>query len=270
MASEALDVRLSFMTQPGSTRDRPTDLTREAARLTGAIADSLGQAVRSGRKRMRMTERELAGRVGVDQTRISQIELGMGEGAPLSLWIAIGVALGQPLAVAFSRPLGETREPRDAGHLAMQERLLMLARETGRTASFELTTRPIHPARSIDVCFRDARHRVLIIAEAWNTFRDIGAAARSTARKRGEAADLAATIDDGPSYRVASVWVVRPSAANRALVAKYPAIFAAACRGTSRGWTRALTSAAAPPTAQGLVWLDPATGRITESRRRPG
>ena len=164
--------------------------------------------VRSGRKRKNITERELSDLVGVDQTRISQIELGKGEGAPLSLWIAIGLALDQPLAVAFSRPLGEPREPSDVGHLAMQERLLALARATGRSATFELPTRPSDPSRSIDVCVRDPRHRVLIIEEAWNTFADVGAASRSTARKRAEAADLAATIDDGAPYRVASVWVV--------------------------------------------------------------
>jgi transcriptional regulator with XRE-family HTH domain len=193
------------MTRTTSTRDRPTDLAREAARLSGAVAGSLGQGVRSGRKRIRITERELSDRVGVDQTRISQIELGRGEGAPLSVWIAIGLALDQPLAVAFSRPLGETREPTDSGHLAMQERLLTMAKQTGRTATFELPTRPSDPSRSIDVCVRDARHRVLIIAEAWNTFGDVGAAARSTARKCAEAADLAATIDDGAPYSVSSV-----------------------------------------------------------------
>jgi transcriptional regulator with XRE-family HTH domain len=217
---------------------------------------------------MRITERELSDRVGVDQTRVSQIELGKGEGAPLSLWVAIGVALDQPLAIAFSRPLGEPREPTDVGHLAMQERLLMLARATGRTAAFELPTRPADPSRSIDVCVRDARHRVLIIEEAWNSFGDVGAAARSTACKRAEAADLAATIDGGPPYRVASVWVVRPSVSNRRLLARYPSIFGATCPGSSRGWARALTSEAEPPTEPGLVWLEPLSGRITEWRHR--
>jgi transcriptional regulator with XRE-family HTH domain len=257
------------MTGSASTRDRPTEHAREAARLTDAIAGSLGQVVRSGRKRKNMTERELSDLVGVDQTRISQLELGKGEGAPLSLWIAIGLALDQPLAIAFSRPLGEPREPRDAGHLVMQERLLALARATGRSATFELATRPSDPSRSIDVCVRDARHRVLFIEEAWNTFGDLGAATRSTARKRAEAADLAATIGSGPPYRVASVWVVRPSASNRELLARFPGIFSAACPGSSRGWAHALTSTEAPPDAPGLVWLDPTSGRVTEWRRRP-
>jgi hypothetical protein len=112
-----------------------------------------------------------------------------------------------PLAASFSRPIGALGEPADAGHLARQESLLTLARATGRTATFELPTRPADPRQSIDVCALDARHRVLIIQEAWNTFGDIGAAVRSTNRKTVQAADLAATIDDGAPYRVATVWV---------------------------------------------------------------
>jgi transcriptional regulator with XRE-family HTH domain len=269
MASEGPDVRLPGMNSTLPSRRRPSDTIREAQRLSHSVVDSLGKVVRDRRIRLRLTQAELAARVGVHQSWISRIELGRGRGLPLETWIALGVALGQPLAVAFSRPLGETREPADAGHLAMQERLLTLARATRRTAIFELPTRPADPSRSIDVCVRDARHRVLIIEEAWNTFGDVGAAARSTARKRAEAADLAATIDDGPPYRVASVWVVRPSATNRSLLARFPGIFAAACPGPSRGWTRALTSAADPPFAAGLVWLDPSSGRVTEWRRRP-
>jgi transcriptional regulator with XRE-family HTH domain len=270
MASEVPDVRLPGMNAATPSRRRPTDTIREAQRLSQSIADVLGKAVRSERRRLRLTQAELAARVGVHQSWISRIEIGLGHGVPLETWIALGVALGRPLAVAFSRPLGETREPTDAGHLAMQERLLALARATGRSATFELPTRPSDPSRLIDVCVRDARNRVLIIEEAWNTFSDLGAAARSTARKRAEAADLAATVDDGPPYRVASVWVVRPSATNRNLLARFPGIFSAACPGPSRGWTRALTSTDSPPEAPGLVWLDPLNGRVSEWRRRSG
>ena len=241
---------------------------REAERLSLSIAGSLGKTVRTARHRKRSTQAELADRLGVHQSWISRIELGCGQGVPLETWIALGVALDAPLAISFSRPLGELRGPSDAGHLAMQERLLTLAHETGRTATFELPTRPADPSRSIDVCVRDKRDRVLIIEEAWNSFADVGAAARSTSRKRAEAADLAATIDDGQPYRVACVWVVRPSSANRALVARFPAIFAAACPGSSRRWAEALTTRSPPPKEPGLVWLDPDSRRITEWRRR--
>lgn len=267
MASEAPAVRLWFMSEPLRTRRRSTEAIREAGRLCSAIALALGQSVRAGRERLGITQETLAARVEVDQSRISQIERGLGRGVPLELWVAIGVALGRSLAISFTRPLGEAREPADAGHLAMQERLLELARATGRTATFELPTRPADPRHSIDICVRDARHRVLLVEEAWNTFGDIGAAIRSTHRKAAEAADLAATIDDGPPYRVATVWIVRPSTANRALVGRYPQIFGSAFPGSSRAWAGALRTGTQPPTRPGLVSLDPTNGRIREWRR---
>lgn len=152
----------------------------------------------------------------------------------------------------------------------MQERLLQLALRIGRSASFELPTRPLDPSRSIDVCVRDDRRRVLVIQEAWNTFGDIGAAVRSTIRKSAEAADLAATIDAGAPYRVATVWAVRPSAANRRLVARYPNVFRSAFPGSSSAWATALTTGASPPLLPGFVWPDPATGRLTAWRHPSG
>ena len=255
------------MNEPVRPRRRTTETIREAGRLSTAVAVTLGQGVRAGRKRLKITQAALAERVQVDQSRISQIECGLGRGVGLELWVALGVAVGRPLAISFSKPLGETIEPADAGHLAIQECLLELARATGRSATFELATRPADPRRSIDVCVRDSHRRVLVIEEAWNTFGDIGAAIRSTNRKTAEATDLAAIIDDGPPYRVATVWVVRSSAANRALVARYPQVFRSAFPGSSRGWARALTTGVAPPAQPGLIWLDPASGQISEWRR---
>jgi transcriptional regulator with XRE-family HTH domain len=223
--------------------------------------------VRSARLNLRLTQAELGDRVGVRQGWISRIELGHGQGVTLELWVALGMVLGQPLAITFSRPPGQARGPSDAGHLAMQERLLDLARRTGRTAAFELPTRAADSRYSIDVCVRDARHRVLIVQEAWNTFGDLGAAVRSTNRKTAEATDLAAVVDEGTPYRVAVVWVVRSTAANRMLAARFPHIFRSAFPGSSRSWVRALADGEDPPAAAGLVWLDPATGRISEWRK---
>lgn len=260
-------VRLPGMIVGAPIRRRPSEATREAARLTNAVALTLGRSARAGRRRLGITQAALGARVGVHQSWVSRIELGRGQEAPLSLWIAIGLVLGQPLAVSFSRPLGETRGPTDAGHLAMQDYLLGLARRNGRHATFELPTRPSDPSRSIDVCVRDDRQRVLVIEEAWNTFGDIGAAIRSTHRKEAEAADLSATIGNGPSYRVATVWVVRDSTANRAIVRRYPEVFRAAFPGSSRGWVSALSGQAVMPTLSGFVWYDPSTNHLRGWRR---
>jgi len=255
-------------TRTRRSRSHPTREQREATRLTHALADVLGRSVRDARRRARLTQAQVATRIGVHQSLISRVELGRGGVVALEVWVAIGVALGRPLAVSLSRPLGEPREPADAGHLAMQERLLALARATGRTATFELPTRSGDPRYSIDVCVRDDRHRVLLIVEAWNTFGDLGAAIRSTNRKVAEALDLAELIGGDRPYGVAAVWVIRSSVTNRGLVRRYPQILRSAFPGSSRTWVRALGGGSAAALQPGLVWLDPASGRVSALRLR--
>lgn len=162
----------------------------------------------------------------------------------------------------MSRPLGDANVPADAGHLEIQEHVLALGRATGRHGTFEVPTRPLDPRHSTDVGLRDHRHHVRILAECWNTFGDLGAAVRATTRKAVEAAET------WPQDRIATVWVVRDTATNRRLLARYPEILAAAFPGSSRGWVQALTRPdAAPPVHPGLVWFDAATGRLREHRR---
>ena len=250
-------------------RVKRTNEVIEGHREAASLAGTLGQVVRTGRRGKRMSLGDLGARVGLSRTRIAEIERGEGIGAPLQTWIALGLALDRPLAVAFTRPLGEPRAPVDTGHLEIQEYVLGLARATGRHGMFELPTRPSDPARSTDVGIRDDRHRALMQAECWNTFGDLGAAIRATNRKATEAKAfaIATAAGDAEPYRVATVWIVRASAGNRALVARYPHIIDAAFPGSSRRWASALTRGEAPPPEPGLVWYDPATHRLTEHRR---
>jgi len=252
-----------------ASRRRATEHEREIARRATAMSLSLARDVREGRVRLSMTQLVAAGKVGISQTAWSRIEAGLSGNVPLRTWIAIGIALGRPLAVGFSRPLDAPRGPVDGGHLEIQEHVLGLARATGRHATFELPTRPTDPSRSTDVGIRDDRHEVLIQTECWNTFGDLGAAIRSTNRKAVEAAAhaIATAAGDAEPYRVATVWVVRASAGNRALIARYPHILEAAFPGSSRRWVAALTLGTDPPTEPGLVWYDPGTRRLTEHRR---
>ena len=245
-----------------SSRRRATQLMREATRRTTSVAISLGEAVRAARRRMQLTQHALAERVGISQTGISRIERGHGGHVALETWIALGVALDRPIAVSFSRPtLAAEATTSDAGHLDIQEHVLALANATGRPGTFELPTRPTDPSRSTDVGIRDAPTRTRIHVECWNSFGDLGAAVRSTTRKQQEAEAT------WPDDRIATVWVVRVTAGNRSLLARYPHIIDAAFPGSSRRWIRALTHGEPPPADPGLVWYDPATGRLTERRR---
>jgi transcriptional regulator with XRE-family HTH domain len=239
---------------------------RSGARLAGdretqAIAATLGRAVRDWRRIHGVTLEQLARRVGIGRSRLAQLELGKGGNAPLGLWVATGHAINRPLAVGFSRAVEGA--PLDGGHLGIQELLLRLGRACGRTRTFELQTRSL---RSVDVGLRDDRQRVLILSEIWNTITDVGAAKRDTDRKVEEVRQLAAAQSTG--FRVASCWVVRATAANRALLARYPSVFEAAFPGSSRGWVRALAEGSPPPDQPGLVWADVAGTRLLEWRRR--
>jgi transcriptional regulator with XRE-family HTH domain len=231
--------------------------------VTSLLGEQLGKA----RKRRGWTQKELAAKAGIDQTRLSQIELGKGGGVPADLWFALADALQMPFRMEFARD--PVQDLKDAGHLEMQELMLRLSRATGFSRTFELATKPSNPAYSVDVGLRDDSRRLLVLVECWNTFGNIGASVRSTRRKIAEAEALAIAIggDRGP-YRVAAVWLVRDAPRNRAVLARYPEVFEATFTAPSAAWVKALTfSAATPPTEMGLAWCDPRSGRLTAWRR---
>jgi hypothetical protein len=109
--------------------------------------------------------------------------------------------------------------------------------------------------------------------ECWNTFGDLGAAIRSTNRKRAEVAELAIAIGGDRPHRVFSCWVVRDVERNRQLVARYPELFASTFPGSSSLWVKSLTESAVPdprsdpPTALGLVWCDARATRLFAWRK---
>jgi transcriptional regulator with XRE-family HTH domain len=244
-------------------RHKRTAAEVAGARESQAIAAYLGREARSTRLRRRLTQEELGRRVGLSQSEISHLEAGHGQGTSIATWTAIGIALGRPLAIGFSRDIAPP-SPRDAGHLAAQELVLRLAAGHGRTGQFELPTRPSNPSFSVDVCLRDARNRELLVIEIWNRLDDVGRAARSMARKIAEAHDLADMRD--PPDRVASCWLLVDTAANRALVRTYPSVIRAMFGGSSAEWVRALTEGELAPDRPGIAWVDLRLRRLVELR----
>jgi len=247
------------------SRGRRSRVVTEADRRAREQRAQLGGEIRSSRLRRRWTQKHLAELAGVDRQIVGRIERARTR-LDVDVLQRIGIALGRPLDVRYGRDALE--QPADAGHLAMQELILRLGRANGFTGEFELPTRPAEPWRSMDVVLGSRPRRLMILNECWNAFGDIGAAARATMRKTAELEALAAGRW-GEDAQVRVVWIVRATARNRALLARYPEIFASRFPGSSRAWVRALTQGSEPPTEPGLVWCNVAATRLLEWRRRP-
>lgn len=244
---------------------------RSQARIRGeqdavATAVELGRKTRTARLRRKLTQDALSARVGISRSRLADLERGDGASAPLASWCVLAKALDVGLRVEFARDPHE--QTADADHLAIQELVLRLGRSAGLEGVFELPTRANDPARSIDVCLLDRRGRRLVVIECWNTFGDVGAASRSSDRKRAETHALAGGMGwtDG-SYEMGSCWIVRASRRNRDLVARYPHIFETRFPASSQVWLRVLTVGGRIPSAAGLVWCDVRATRLFAHRR---
>ena len=219
------------------------------------IAQTLGRDLRDGRRRRQLDQAELGIRVGLSQAQISQLEQGRGASLPLEGWVSLGLAIGQPLAVGFSRPVDDRLV--DSGHLDIQEAVLGLLRRHRWTVRIELATKPLDPRHCADLAVRDRAGAYLLI-EIWNTMRDLGAALRSSDRK---AAELRGLAHDGD---VRVCWIIRATAANREVVRRYPGLLRSRFPGSSRHWAAALAEGQQPPVEPGIVWWEGQTLRAVK------
>jgi transcriptional regulator with XRE-family HTH domain len=211
-----------------------------------------------------LSQGELGRRAGVGRSVVSRAERGVGA-LDLDALERLAAALDVPLAISIGRDLRQ--DDLETGHLAMQEQVLRFGRVAGFTRQFEMPTRPAEPWRSCDIGLGSARQRVAVDVECWNSFGDIGAATRSSNRKVAELAQIAVAYW-GADARAVLVWVVRDTARNHALVARYPEVFASRFTGSSRAWVLALTKGGPVPDEPGLIWCDLSRGRLHPWRRR--
>jgi transcriptional regulator with XRE-family HTH domain len=233
-------------------------LVAEAMRRVGERKARIGGKIREARRRRYWTQQELAHRAGLGRLVISRLERGVG---PLDIagLERVCLALDLSLLVDVGRDLQE--DVADAGHLAIQELVVRMARPAGFHPSVELATKPTEAWRSIDVALVHDSRRLLIAVECWNTISDFGAAARSSSRKLADLAVVAAARWS-ESSSVGIVWVVRATARNRGLIARYPEAFASRFPGSSRTWLDALKGSASPPSEPGLLWCDVGSSRL--------
>jgi transcriptional regulator with XRE-family HTH domain len=245
-------------------RKRPA-IQIEAAQLATDAVVRMAREIRETRETRGWTQATLARKAGLTRPVFGRIERAEVDPGIRQLE-QIALALGRPMTLSLSRDPAAL--PADAGHLEVQELVLAAGRRLGYEARFELATRPSNPWRSVDVLLSSRARRTVIVVECWNVMGDLGAATRSSSRKRVEAADLALAAW-GPAVSAHLVWVVRNVPRNRLLVATYPEVFAARFPGSSRAWIEALVGGGRPPSEDGLVWVDTRTKRFFAWRRRP-
>src|SRR4051812_2001130 len=121
---------------PGVKR---TEAQISGARIAAKSVAEAGNEVRKARKRRHRTQQSLADAVGISRASLAAIETSKGGGAPLGVWFAIAQALGRYLRFEFARdPLSELV---DAGHLAIQELVIGLAKAAGWELAVEALSR---------------------------------------------------------------------------------------------------------------------------------
>jgi transcriptional regulator with XRE-family HTH domain len=238
-------------------------IRRPPAVVTGlrearAIAANLGRDTRSTRNRRRLTQQALGQLVGLGQSEISYLERGNGSRTSIETWVAIGIALGRPVAIGFARDVVDPLQ--DARHLAAQELVIRLGRGGGWRAAFEAPVDPRMTGLSTDLVLRRPRGPTVLV-EIWNRLDDLGAAVRSSDRK------VAAYAEPRRDARPAALlWLLVDTAANRAIVRRYPAIVRSRFPGSSSAWVRAVVTSESPPRDPGIAWVDVTAGRIRELR----
>jgi len=221
-------------------------------RESRAIAANLGRDTRRTRLVRRLSQAELGALAGLGQSEISYLERGLGSRTSIETWVAIGIALGRPIAIGFTRdavaPLS------DAGHLDAQELVARMAGDAGWQVSFEAPDDRRAPTGSSDLLLARPGERALV--EIWNRIDDLGAAARSSDRKLAQAA-----------RGTGSLWLFTDTAANHEIVRRYPAILRARFAGSSAGWVRSVTERGhRPPREGGVAWIDLRSGRLRACR----
>ena len=225
------------------------------------LARRLGVGLRDQRLGARLTQRQLADRVGISQSALSRLERGLGAGTGLDVWAASATALGLQLAAFFERTAGADL-PRDIEHLRRQNLVVALAKAGGWTAIPEAALDEGRWSRSIDVLLSRAARREAAVVEIWDLLRDGGEAMRGLTAK---VQALREQLGDG--WRVQGLLVVRGTHRNRTLVRELRPLFAARYPASSAEWLKAVGDpATAMPAAAGFAWTSVDGSRLLAAR----
>ncbi|CAN5712530.1 hypothetical protein BH23CHL7_BH23CHL7_21800 [soil metagenome] len=223
--------------------------------------------LREGRTQRRWTLEEASSRAGISSSTWSRLEIAADGRTTFATISRAASAIGQPLRAYLDKATA-TNMPRDIVHLRHQE-LVIRTSQIGawRSLPEELIDRDARSSRAADVLLR--RTREYALAEVWDWFDDVGAAARDWHR-RLEAVEryaIARMVGDESLPRVSGVWIVRATRRNRGLVHEHRHFFKAMLPGSGTAWLAALTDRDVPmPKEAALLWVTVKGDRLYPAR----
>ena len=228
-------------------------------RRAGAVATRLGVALRDARIAAGMRQLDVAAAAGISQSRVGELERGLGTGATIEVWALAAAAVGEKL-VGFLEVAPGATPPRDIEHLRRQASLISFAEPGGWQALPELALdRGAIRSRSADLVLLRRARREAALAEIWDWFDDVGASLRSLDGKRDALArHLEAEAPGTEPWTIRCLFVVRQTRRNVRMVAELRPLFRARFPGRAKHWLRGLADPDHPlPPGDGFLWSTP-------------
>jgi transcriptional regulator with XRE-family HTH domain len=225
----------------------------------------VGQVVRAVRRRLGLSQRQVAERAGVSQQTVSVIERGRLEEVDLATLRRVGAVLGidMPFAPRWRGP--ELDRLLDAGHAAIVETVVSELREQRWTVLVEWSFNRYGERGSVDVLAWHPDRSALVVVEVKTRIVDLQDLLGTLDRKVRIAAELLPNERGWRPSSVGRIVVLPDTSTSRDAVDRHRATFGAALPGRTiavRRWLRA------PVIELRAVWFLRSTSRAGEPGRR--
>jgi transcriptional regulator with XRE-family HTH domain len=256
------DCEISVADFTSSVRTRTA---REATRLAGVTARSIGEEVRRAREDAGLTQRQVAQAAGISQSHYAAVEAG-GVAASVVVLHSIAVALGGHASLRFFPGTG----PRLRDHLQapMVEAFLRVLAPRWDRFPETVVSRPASGV--IDLALADRAACLLVAAEFHSQLRRLEQQIR-WARAKADGlleTSIGHLLNCSTTATTDRLLVLRSTAATRELARLFEATLTAAYPARTADVLAALAGDAPWP-GSGIVWITFDEGRASVMRRQP-
>ena len=212
----------------------------------------LGRIFRTVRVHLGLTQRELAARCGVSQSRVSRAERGLADTMPLTDLERIARALDIRLAIDAWWRGGDLPRLLDSAHARIVEYVVGRLRALSWVILVEYTFNHFGERGSVDIVAWHPGRRALLLIEVKSRFSDLQEMLATFARKLRIVPPILSTANGWRPIVIGRLIVAPSSTANREVVAAHANTFEVSYPGRARevqAWLRD------PATPLAAVWF---------------